>query len=164
MKRWTPELEARLRTLRAQEMTYDYIGFVMGVSKNSAISKARAMGLQKADGSNCRDYYFWTPEREAVLKAMRERGATLDEIGRYFVRTDSAICQKLRRMGVSKPPIEKRRAQPADAASDLIARRNAILHDRDHGRSVADVARRYGLDVRDVHDICRHDWTPEVGL
>lgn len=83
---WTPEQDAQLRALRAQEppVSYGEIGKLLGVSKNSALSRAHRIGLNggaAANPANRKGPLKVIPAKETTVGSSPSLGLAGDDRG-----------------------------------------------------------------------------------
>ena len=109
--KWTEEQSEKLRELAASYNTKE-IALMMGYSSTTIATKMREMGLSASEGKVER----WADEDVERLKALAGERTPISEIAQMLGRSESAVIQKIRMLGLFPLYAKKNnRLTPEDA-------------------------------------------------
>jgi GcrA cell cycle regulator len=112
MTNWSPERDAELRALWAQEnprLSCNDIAAVMRSTKNAIVGRAHRLHLPARPSPITADAQPWTDEQDARLRTLRDSGLTAREIGVQMGRGFDAVRNRIAKLQL---PVVAQAARP----------------------------------------------------
>jgi hypothetical protein len=123
-RQWTDDMDALLLAGRARREPWDTLAAQLGVSRNAAIDRGKALLLAQGRvteaGERLPSRDHWQPEKVAKLRALVEAGEDAESIGRALEMPAKRVWAKCAAEGIARPAAVNRDPYPAGTLWDFL--------------------------------------------